>query len=94
MTLPHADTIYADGLTFVDVQAAIQAAWLANDLDLAADIAVRYCLKGKICLSCATRAVQPSLLICTTWWWDHICGPCRLENWQLMLNPRTNTSLF
>lgn len=45
--------VFADGTKFEDVQAAIQAAWLAESYQLAGEIAIRYGLWDFLCLCCA-----------------------------------------
>lgn len=55
--------VFPDGTSVENVQAAIQAAWLADQLWLAKQIAEEYGFYDKVCLRCASRrlaAIDPS----------------------------------
>ena len=78
--------ILDDGTPFVDLQAAIQAAWIAGERQIAAELSRRYGLYNKLCLRCAV----PSQSV---WAWAHdrspdcvpdsilarLCQPCQHE---------------
>lgn len=78
--------ILPDGTLFVDLQAAIQAAWIAGERQIAAELSKRYRLYNKLCLRCAV----PSQSV---WAWAHdrspdcvpdsilarLCQPCQHE---------------
>lgn len=51
--------VFADGTRKEDVRAAIQAAWLAGNTALCAEIAQRYGVLGRVCLRCAAGCVPP-----------------------------------
>lgn len=67
-----------DGATKENVQAALQLAWLANDMRLSREIAERNHVYGRICLRCATNGTpilntdkpRPHALI------YHLCEEC------------------
>lgn len=67
--------VFADGVRKEDVQAALQAAWLAGDISLCAEIAARYGVFGRVCLRCATGGTpavekRPNTLL------FHLCEMC------------------
>jgi len=49
--------VFADGVRFEDFRAALQAAWLASDYTLAADLARRHGFYNSICLRCASALI-------------------------------------
>lgn len=51
---------FSDGTRLEDLQAAIQAAALASNVDLAAEIAKRYGVYGHVCLYCGWPEVPPT----------------------------------
>lgn len=46
-------TTFPDGARKEDIQAAMQAAWLADNVALSTEIAKRYGVFGRVCLRCA-----------------------------------------
>jgi len=55
----HVD-VFPDGVRFEDVCAAISAAWLADNFDLAEQLAREYGLYDQVCLRCASRWIASS----------------------------------
>lgn len=76
MTSPVRAALRADGVKLGDVKAAIQAAGLAGDFALAAEIAQRYELH-EICLYCAERRPRDSRAFYSAQgkWWP-VCDTC------------------
>lgn len=82
--------ILDDGTPFVDLQAAIQAAWIAGERALVADLMQRYGLWDLMCPRCACVPPVPvhpnaspnSLLI-------RLCGPCQNIELRPLVKPVT-----
>jgi hypothetical protein len=72
--------VFSDGACKENVQAAMQAAWLASDTALSAEIAKRYGLYGRLCLRCAQAGIpysarKPDMLLL------HLCESCTHEEY-------------
>lgn len=61
---PHASfpVVLPDGVRSEDLQAAIQAAWLAGDFVLVREFARRYDLYNGICLRCVVKHAQSIMI--------------------------------
>jgi len=82
--------VYEGGLTHEDVRDAIQAAALANDFQLAHDIAERHGWRN-CCLSCASPALSTANYVNAQGSW-RVCTACddklrpRFSDAKMMLN--------
>lgn len=87
--------VYPDGVRATDLQAAIQAAWRADDRALAKELAARYDLYDKLCLRCAERhisAASPPILEDDPFLFQ-LCNECLWEEtWRERAQRRKNWS--
>lgn len=56
--------VFRDGVSFENLSAAVEAAWLAGDQWLALELAERYNMGNVLCLRCA-RACSASTRFCS-----------------------------
>ena len=69
-------SVFRDGVRAEDLGAAIQAAWLAGDRELAKELAERYGLYNQICLCCASAYIAPVASVTALWWAYQLCASC------------------
>lgn len=72
--------ILDDGTLLADLQAAMQAAWIADERELSADLARRYKLYDELCLRCAGPSRYVASLDCYPGeFFARLCQPCQHE---------------
>jgi hypothetical protein len=90
-----------DGTPLADLQAAMQAAWLADNRSMSAELAKRHGLLDKLCLRCALPSISLTAYVGgpeTTY--SHLCQPCVHEVLRphakpvTGLDPRTEMMLY
>lgn len=84
-----------DGTPLVDLQDAMQAAWMAGEKHISADLSKRYGLYNTLCLRCGIPAlsVTASFTGPSDCWPDsffaRLCAPCQHEEIRPMGKPLT-----
>jgi hypothetical protein len=74
-----------DGTRLADLQAAMQAAWIAGEKHVAAELSKRYGLYNTLCLRCGVPSLSVTALFTgpTDCWPDsffaRLCAPCQHE---------------
>jgi len=95
--LPHVGPIVPDplpdGTPLVDLQDAMQAAWMAGFKNISAELSKRYGLYNTLCLRCGIPAlsVTASFTEPTDCWPDsffaRLCAPCQHEEIRPSVKP-------